>query len=156
MHDIRLIRDNPESFDAALARRGVAPVSESLLALDARRREVATRMQEAQSRRNEASKAIGAAMAKGDKDTAEALKAEVATLKTTLPALEDEERDLSAQAAAALAALPNLPLDIVPEGEDEAGNVEVSRWGTPRDFAFAPREHADIGPRSASISRPAR
>jgi seryl-tRNA synthetase len=98
MHDIRLIRDNPESFDAALARRGVAPVSESLLALDARRREVATRMQEAQSRRNEASKAIGAAMAKGDKDTAEALKAEVATLKTTLPALEDEERDLSAQA----------------------------------------------------------
>jgi seryl-tRNA synthetase len=104
MHDIRLIRDNPESFDAALARRGVAPVSESLLALDARRREVATRMQEAQSRRNEASKAIGAAMAKGDKDTAEALKAEVATLKTTLPALEDEERDLSAQAAAALAA----------------------------------------------------
>jgi len=70
MHDIRLIRDNPESFDAALARRGVVPVSESLLALDARRREVATRMQEAQSRRNEASKASGAAMGKGDKDTA--------------------------------------------------------------------------------------
>jgi seryl-tRNA synthetase len=156
MHDIRLIRDNPESFDAALARRGVVPVSESLLALDARRREVATRMQEAQSRRNEASKAIGAAMAKGDKDTAEALKAEVAALKTTLPALEDEERDLSAQAAAALAALPNLPLDIVPEGEDEAGNVEVSRWGT-RVISPSRRVNMPISaPRSASISRPAR
>jgi len=146
MHDIRLIRDNPESFDAALARRGVAPASADLLALDARRRDVATRMQEAQGRRNEASKLIGAAMAKGDKDTAEALKAEVAALKTTLPALEDEERQLSAQAAAALAALPNLPADAVPEGEDEAGNVEVARWGTPRQFAFAPREHADLGP----------
>jgi len=146
MHDIRLIRDNPESFDAALARRGVAPASAELLALDARRRDVATRMQEAQGRRNEASKLIGAAMAKGDKDTAEALKAEVAALKTTLPALEDEERQLSAQAAAALAALPNLPADAVPEGEDEAGNVEVARWGTPRQFAFAPREHADLGP----------
>jgi len=146
MHDIRLIRDNPESFDAALARRGVAPASADLLALDARRRDVATRMQEAQGRRNEASKLIGAAMAKGDKDTAEALKAEVAALKTTLPALEDEERQLSAQAAAALAALPNLPADAVPEGEDEAGNVEVARWGTPRQFAFTPREHADLGP----------
>jgi len=146
MHDIRLIRDNPESFDAALARRGVAPASAELLALDARRRDVATRMQEAQGRRNEASKLIGAAMANGDKDTAEALKAEVAALKTTLPALEDEERQLSAQAAAALAALPNLPADAVPEGEDEAGNVEVARWGTPRQFAFAPREHADLGP----------
>jgi seryl-tRNA synthetase len=146
MHDIRLIRDNPESFDAALARRGVAPASADLLALDARRRDVATRMQEAQGRRNEASKLIGAAMAKGDKDTAEALKAEVAALKTTLPALEDEERQLSAQAAAALAALPNLPADAVPEGEDEASNVEVARWGTPRQFAFAPREHADLGP----------
>jgi seryl-tRNA synthetase len=146
MHDIRLIRENPERFDAALARRGVAPASADLLALDARRRDVATRMQEAQGRRNEASKLIGAAMAKGDKDTAEALKAEVAALKTTLPALEEEERQLSAQAAAALAALPNLPADAVPEGEDEAGNVEVARWGTPRSFAFTPREHADLGP----------
>jgi seryl-tRNA synthetase len=146
MHDIRLIRENPQSFDAALARRGAAPASDTLLSLDSRRREVATRMQEAQARRNEASKLIGAAMAKGDKDAAEALKAEVATLKTTLPALEEEERQLSAEAQAALAALPNLPLDSVPDGADEADNVEVLRWGTPRSFDFTPREHADLGP----------
>lgn len=146
MHDIRLIRENPQSFDAALAHRGAAPASDTLLSLDSRRREVATRMQEAQARRNEASKLIGAAMAKGDKDAAEALKAEVATLKTTLPALEEEERQLSAEAQAALAALPNLPLDSVPDGADEADNVEVLRWGTPRSFDFTPREHADLGP----------
>lgn len=146
MHDIRLIRENPEGFDTALARRGVAPQSAAILALDTARRDVATRMQEAQARRNEASKAIGAAMGKGDKDTAEALKAEVAELKNTLPALEEDERRLTAELNAALAAHPNLPAEDVPEGEDEAGNVEVSRWGTPRSFDFQPREHADLGP----------
>lgn len=146
MHDIRLIRENPAAFDAALARRGVEPVAQSILALDSARRDVATRMQESQARRNEASKAIGAAMGKGDKDTAEALKAEVAALKTELPALEDEERRLTAQLADALAAWPNRPADDVPPGEDEAQNVEVSRWGTPRAFDFTPREHADLGP----------
>ncbi|RQW42540.1 serine--tRNA ligase [Novosphingobium sp. LASN5T] len=146
MHDIRLIRENPAAFDAALARRGVEPVAQSILALDSARRDVATRMQESQARRNEASKAIGAAMGKGDKDTAEALKAEVAALKTELPALEDEERRLTAQLADALAAWPNRPADDVPPGEDEAQNVEVSRWGTPRTFDFPPREHADLGP----------
>ena len=146
MHDIRLIRENPAAFDAALARRGVEPVAQSILALDSARRDVATRMQESQARRNEASKAIGAAMGKGDKVTAEALKAEVAALKTELPALEDEERRLTAQLADALAAWPNRPADDVPPGEDEAQNVEVSRWGTPRTFDFTPREHADLGP----------
>lgn len=146
MHDIRLIRENPAAFDAALARRGVEPVAQSILALDSARRDVATRMQESQARRNDASKAIGAAMGKGDKDTAEALKAEVAALKTELPALEDEERRLTAQLADALAAWPNRPADDVPPGEDEAQNVEVSRWGTPRAFDFTPREHADLGP----------
>ncbi|CAH0497557.1 serine--tRNA ligase [Novosphingobium sp. CECT 9465] len=146
MHDIRLIRENAEAFDAALARRGVDPVARSILAIDAQRRDIATRMQEAQARRNEASKAIGAAMGKGDKDTAEALKAEVAALKTELPALEEEERRLTAEQNAALAAWPNLPAADVPEGADEADNVEVSRWGTPRDFAFSPKEHADLGP----------
>ncbi|MCH7628961.1 MAG: serine--tRNA ligase, partial [Proteobacteria bacterium] len=146
MHDIRLIRDNPEAFDAQLARRGVAPQSAAILSLDAQRREVATRMQESQARRNEASKAIGAAMGKGYKDTAEALKAEVAALKAELPALEEDERRLTAEQNAALAQWPNLPAAEVPEGEDEDGNVEVSRWGTPRDFAFQPVEHADLGP----------
>lgn len=146
MHDIRLIRENPEGFDTALARRGVQPQSAAILTLDTARRDVATRMQEAQARRNEASKAIGAAMGKGDKDTAEALKAEVAELKTALPALEEDERRLTAELNAALAAQPNLPADNVPQGEDEAGNVEISRWGTPRSFDFLALEHADLGP----------
>ena len=146
MHDIRLIRENAAAFDAALARRGVAPVAQSLIALDAERREVATRTQEAQARRNDASKAIGAAMGKGDKDAAEALKAEVAALKTELPALEDRERELTQQLNDRLATLPNCPLDDVPDGEDEDGNVEIARWGTPRSFDFTPKEHADLGP----------
>ena len=146
MHDIRLIRDDPAAFDAALARRGVEAVSARILALDEYRRGVATRLQEAQNRRNEASKAIGAAMGKGDKETAEALKAEVAQIKEMLPALETDERQHDEAIRAELARLPNLPLPEVPEGEDEAGNLEVARWGTPRDFAFAPKEHADLGP----------
>jgi seryl-tRNA synthetase len=146
MHDIRQIRENPAAFDAGLARRGVAPVSASIIALDEQRRAVATRMQEGQNRRNEASKAIGKAMGQGDTETAEALKAEVAQLKGSLPALEAEEKDLTARLQDALAGLPNIPVDEVPDGEDEAQNVEVARWGTPREFAFTPREHTDIGP----------
>ena len=146
MHDIRLIRDDPAAFDAAMARRGLGPLAASILSLDTARREVATRMQEAQARRNDASKAIGAAMGKGDKNAAEALKAEVADLKTLLPALEEDERRLSAELNAALAAHPNRPAAEVPDGADEAGNVEVARWGTPRVFDFPPIEHADLGP----------
>jgi seryl-tRNA synthetase len=146
MHDIRQIRENPEAFDAGLARRGVAPVAAQLVALDERRRAVATRAQEGQNRRNEASKAIGKAMGQGDAATADALKAEVAQLKDTLPALEAEEKDLAAQLHDALAGLPNIPADAVPDGEDEAQNVEVFKWGTPRAFNFTAREHADIGP----------
>ncbi len=146
MHDIRQIRDNPEAFDAALARRGLEPVAVSLVELDERRRAAATRVQEALARRNEASKLIGAAMGKGDKDGAEALKAEVAELKQTLPAMEEEERTLNAELEGKLAIIPNLPADDVPQGAGEEENVEVSRWGTHRDFAFTPQEHADIGP----------
>jgi seryl-tRNA synthetase len=146
MHDIRLIRDDPQAFDAALARRGAEPAAEILVELDAKRRAVTTRMQEAQNRRNEASKAIGQAMAQGDRDRAEALKAEVAELKKALPALEEEDRALSAELNDALARLPNLPADDVPDGADESDNVEQSQWGDPRDFAFEPKEHADLAP----------
>jgi seryl-tRNA synthetase len=146
MHDIRLIRENPEGFDAGLARRGVAPVAADILALDEQRRSVATRMQEGQNRRNEASKAIGKAMGQGDTATAEALKAEVAQLKDTLPALEAEEKELSAQLHNALAGLPNIPVVEVPDGADETENLEVAKWGTPGTFAFEPKEHADLGP----------
>jgi seryl-tRNA synthetase len=146
MHDIRLIRDDPAAFDAALARRGVEPVSSQLLALDEKRRAVSTKAQDAQNRRNEASKAIGQAMGKGDKDTAEALKAEVARIKEDLPALEAEERELDEALRGELARLPNVPFEDVPEGADEADNVEVARWGTPREFGYAAKEHADLGP----------
>lgn len=146
MHDLRLIRENPESFDAALAKRGLEPVAGNLLALDEERRALTTELQAAQSRRNEASKAIGQAMGQGDKDKAEALKAEVAEIKEGMPALEERERELGEQLNAALASIPNLPADDVPVGEDEADNVELGRWGTPRDFAFTPQEHADLGP----------
>ncbi|QZP08063.1 serine--tRNA ligase [Caenibius sp. WL] len=146
MHDLRFIRENPDAFDAGLARRGVAPAAAAILELDRVRRDAATRAQESQSRRNDASKLIGQAMAQGDKDKAEALKAEVADLKQTLPALEEEERTASARLNDMLAGLPNLPHDDVPPGEDEAANVETARWGAPPAFAFTAQEHADIGP----------
>jgi len=146
MHDLRLIRENPQAFDAGLAARGAEPAAARILDLDERRRAVTTRLQEAQGHRNEASKAIGQALAKGDAATAEALKAEVAELKTALPALEDEERALGEELDALVAALPNLPADGVPRGADESGNREVARWGQQRNFDFAPKEHADLGP----------
>jgi len=146
MHDIRLIRDDPHAFDAGLARRGLAPLSAEILSADAALRALQTDIQASLARRNEASKLIGQAMAAGDRDKAEALKAEVADLKATLPAKEEEEREKLAALQDRLAALPNLPADDVPDGEDEAGNVELSRWGTPRSFDFAPQEHADFAP----------
>lgn len=146
MHDIRLIRENPEAFDTALARRGVEPSAAAILDLDKARRDAATRMQEAQGRRNDASKQIGQAMGQGDKDKAEALKAEVAEIKQTLPELENMERELGGQLSDLLARLPNLPDDSVPPGKDESANVEVAKWGERRKFAFEPKEHADLGP----------
>jgi seryl-tRNA synthetase len=146
MHDLKYIRENPQDFDAALIRRGAAPVAASVLALDENRRALLTEMQNAQARRNEASKAIGAAMGKGDTATAEALKAEVAALKDTLPALEEQERAAGEELDTLLAGLPNLPGDDTPDGADETENVEIARWGTPRSFEFEPRDHADLGP----------
>ena len=146
MHDIRFIRENPAAFDAGLARRGLAPLSTQILALDEQSRAIKTQLQVGQARRNEASKLIGQAMGAGDKDKAEALKAEVAAIKESTPALEAQDREVGDALGAMLAAIPNLPADDVPQGDDEADNVEVSRWGTPRDFDFAPQDHADFGP----------
>lgn len=146
MHDIRLIRDNPAGFDAGLARRGLKPLSADIAAQDAQWRSVATELQEGLARRNEASKAIGAAMGKGDSATAEALKAEVAALKTRMPELEAQEKALAEAVQSRLAAIPNLPAADVPEGPDETANVEEHRWGTPRQFNFEPQDHADFGP----------
>lgn len=146
MYDLKYIRENPQEFDAALVRRGTPPVSASIVALDEDRRAVLTEMQNAQARRNEASKAIGAAMGKGDTALADTLKAEVAQLKEILPLLEERERAAAAELDALLAGLPNLPLADTPDGADESDNVEIARWGTPRQFDFPPRDHADVGP----------
>ena len=146
MHDLKYIRENPQDFDAALIRRGAPPVAASILALDEHRRAILTEMQNAQARRNEASKAIGAAMGKGDTATAEALKAEVARLKDTLPSLEERERGAGAELDSLVAGLPNLPAADTPDGADETDNVEIARWGSPRNFDFEPRDHADVGP----------
>ena len=146
MHDIRFIRDNRDAFDAGLARRGLPPQADELIALDEARREAVTAVQVAQSRRNEASKLIGAAMAKGDKDGAEAIKAEVAALKEQMPALEARADELAGKLKAALENIPNLPGADVPDGAGEEDNAEVARWGTPRSFDFELKEHADIAP----------
>ena len=146
MHDLKYIRENPKDFDAALIRRGAAPVAASIVALDENRRAILTEMQNAQARRNEASKAIGAAMGKGDTATAEALKAEVAQLKDTLPSLEERERSAGAELDSLVGGLPNLPAVDTPDGADETDNVEIARWGSPRHFDFEPRDHADVGP----------
>lgn len=146
MHDIRFLREQPDAFDAGLARRGLVPLSAELLALDQRARAVQTEAQAGQARRNEASKAIGQAMAQKDAATAEALKAEVAALKERLPLLEAEEREATATLSDRLMALPNLPAEDVPNGADESGNVEQTRWGEPKAFDFAPQDHADFGP----------
>jgi seryl-tRNA synthetase len=146
MHDLKYIRENPESFDAALARRGGAGESSAILELDAKKRALQTQLQLGQARRNEASKAIGAAMGKGDSAAADTLKAEVAALKEGLPQLEEEERAIVRELEALLSAIPNLPLEIVPQGADENDNVEIAKWGDIRSFDFTPRDHADIGP----------
>ncbi len=146
MHDIRLIRDDPAAFDAALAKRGVAPQSASLVTLDEQRRATIADSQTAQTRRNELSKAIGQAKAQKDEAKAQALMAEVASLKEALPALEAEEARLGGELQAMLAAIPNLPAADVPEGGGEDDNALVHTRGTPPTFAFAAREHDAIGP----------
>ena len=146
MHDIRFIRENPEAFDGGLARRRLEPQAASLAALDERRRALITDVQSGLARRNEASKAIGAAKAQKDETTAAALMAEVATLKDRLPALEAEEATLGEELTGRLATIPNLPLSDVPVGSDEDDNAIVHERGAPPSFDFAPAEHDAIGP----------
>ena len=144
MHDVKAIRDNPQAFDLAWALKGLGPQTPAILTLDARLRAAQTALQEAQSRRNDASKLIG--MAKGRKDEAEAqrLMAEVEGLKGVIAASGEEEGTAAAELRTLLAALPNLPAADVPPGEDETGNVEVRRWGQPGTFA-APKDHVELG-----------
>jgi seryl-tRNA synthetase len=145
MHDIKLIRDNPEAFDKGLARRGLGAMSSQLVAIDLEKRDLLTKLQEAQGRRNALSKEVGDAMKAGDKARAETIKAEVATLKDFIAGGEDAERAINQKLTDALAAIPNIPLDEVPDGTDEHGNVEVRRSGNRPGFNFEPKQHFEIG-----------
>lgn len=145
MLDIKWIRENPEALDAALAKRGAEPLSAALIALDQKRRSVAQAMQDMQSRRNSASKEIGAAMAQKNMELAEKLKAEVASLKDTLPAAEEEERQLTAELNDALSRIPNIPHDDVPVGKDEHDNVVARVVGEKPTWNHKPLEHYEIG-----------
>ena len=134
MHDIKAIRDDPQAFDKGLARRGLPPQAESLIALDEQRRAAILALQLAQERRNAASKQIGVAMARKDTVAAEDYRAEVAGIKATMPELEAAEREATKALDDALAEIPNLPFDDVPDGKDENDNVEVRRHGEPPVF----------------------
>ena len=145
MYDIKWIRENRDIFDAGRKRRGLEPLAEQLFIFDDTRRAAIAELQKAQERRNAASKEIGVAMKAGDAARAETLKAEVATIKENWEKLEEAERYAIAELETALAAIPNTPLDAVPDGADENDNIEVARWGEPRAFDFTPKEHFDIG-----------
>jgi seryl-tRNA synthetase len=145
MHDIKWIRENPEAFDRALARRGLAGEAKRLIELDERRRAAIQKAEAALARRNVASKEIGAAKKSNEEATAQALLAEVARLKTEIPALEAEEKKLSKELDDALAWIPNMPLDEVPDGTDEHGNVEHHHFGAKREYGFAPKQHFELG-----------
>jgi seryl-tRNA synthetase len=145
MHDIKWIRENPAAFDRGLARRGLTPQAERVLAIDERRRAVIQKLEGAQARRNAASKEIGQAKAKKDEATAQALMAEVAELKTLVPAMEAEEKEVSKKLDDALAEIPNLPLDEVPDGKDAEDNVQHHHFGAKRNYAFSPKQHFELG-----------
>ncbi len=145
MHDIKWIRENPDAFDAGLKRRGLQPLSASLLSIDEKRRAAILKSEQAQARRNAASKEIGDAKKARDDARAAALMAEVGELKTTMPQLEQTAKAADEERTAALAAIPNLPLDEVPDGVDERGNVVRHHFGAARNYGFAPKPHDDLG-----------
>ena len=143
MFDIKWIRENPDDFDRAMARRGLEPQAEALLTLDAKRRELQTKAQEIQAERNRLSKEIGAAKSRGE-DAAEILQA-VSKTKSEEAEAEKAAAVANQDMETALSGLPNMPADDVPDGPDEAANVEVRTWGGKPDFDFAPKEHFDLG-----------
>ena len=145
MYDIKWIREHPDAFDRGLKRRGLEPLSKKLVALDEKRRAAITKFEQAQARRNAASKEIGDAKKAKDEAKASKLMAEVTELKTSLPAMEEEQTTLAAELDKELAQIPNTPLDDVPDGADVSGNVEYHVFGKKRDYAFKPRQHFELG-----------
>ncbi len=144
MHDIRTIRENPESFDAGLARRGLSGMADKVLALDEERRAKIRAAEQALAERKAASKMVGAAKASGDEAEFERLRALVAAKKDEIAKLEEQAREADARLNDLLMSLPNIPADDIPNGADENDNVEIKRWGNPRAFDFAPREHYEV------------
>ena len=145
MFDIKWIRDHAEAFDAGLKRRGLPAQAGALIKIDDERRKILTALQDAQSRRNAASKDVGKAKATKDEALANKLMAEVAALKETIAAGEEEERRINAELEKVLAIIPNMPRDDVPVGSDEKDNKEVRKHGAPRKFDFKPKQHFEIG-----------
>src|SRR3954453_19865304 len=145
MHDIKWIRENPAAFDAGLKRRGLEPMSGILLAIDEARRAAILKSEQAQARRNAASKEIGEAKKARDDARAAKLMAEVAELKTTMPELELAAKSADDELATSLAAIPNLPANDVPEGLDEHGNVQHHVFGDKRRYGFTPKAHDELG-----------
>lgn len=144
MHDIRAIRENPAAFDAALARRGKAPVSSQILALDSERRACIQEAEAAQAEINSASKQVGAAKAKGDEAEFERLRGLVSEKKAQVIHLSEQAKVKDEALTDMLMGIDNLPYDDTPDGADEASNVEIHRWGTPASFDFAPKEHFEL------------
>ncbi|QYX56405.1 serine--tRNA ligase [Roseovarius sp. SCSIO 43702] len=144
MHDIRAIRENPEAFDAALARRGDAPASAEILKLDEARRARIHAAETAQAEQNKASKEVGAAKGRGDEAEFERLRALVSEKKAEVAEMQAEAKTLDQQMTELLMSLPNVPMEDVPDGSDEDDNVEIHRWGTPREFFFTPVEHYEL------------
>ena len=144
MHDIRAIREDPAAFDAALARRGLSPMSPEILALDNHRRANIHASETAQAAQNAASKEAGAAKARGDDGEFDRLRRVIADKKEYIRLLAEAAASQDVALNDLLMGIPNLPLNEVPEGADESGNVELRRWGAPRNFAFAPKEHFEI------------
>ncbi|MDB2469218.1 serine--tRNA ligase [Alphaproteobacteria bacterium] len=143
MHDIRFIRENPDAFDTALKRRNLAPIAGEILKTDSDRRALQAQIQEMQSRRNQASKEIGALKVKGS--DADALIAEVNDIKTKMPTLETEEASLAKNLESQLLELPNLLDDSVPDGEDEDQNQLIRTIGDVPSFHFTPKDHVALG-----------
>ncbi|MFN3627006.1 serine--tRNA ligase [Parvibaculum sp.] len=145
MFDIKAIRDDAQAFDAGLAKRGLEPQSARLIEIDERRRAIITSLQELQQRRNDASKLIGQAKAKKDDALAQSLMDEVASIKSAIQDGEEKERTVNAELEAALAAIPNIPLEEVPVGPDESANVVRHTHGAARAMNFAAKEHFELG-----------
>jgi seryl-tRNA synthetase len=145
MHDIRFVREHPDGFDRALTRRGLAPESQRLIALDEERRKKILELETAQARRNAASKEIGEAKKSKNEKKAAELMAEVTALKESIPQLEAAAKAASLALDDALAEIPNMPLDDVPDGKDSSDNVEHHRFGAKRDYSFTPKQHFELG-----------